>query len=175
MVIQAELDLPVDNRTVPAALEWLDAAGEQAAWPARTLFRLRLCLDETLTNIGMYGFSQGAVDDGPQGEGTCEGRRGGEGARDADVYKNGAGAEGAPRVRLRLVQQDARITLSIEDNGTAFDPTAAAPRSLDTKIETAQIGGHGLRLMMHYLEDLRYERRDGWNRLELVASVDTAA
>jgi len=140
----AELSLPVDDTTVAQSLEWLESAGRQAQWPARTLFKLRLCLDETLTNITMHGYA-------------------------------GAPAGGEdPCVRLGLQENGRRLTLLIMDNGVAFDPTARTPRALDTSLDEAQIGGHGLRLMRHYLEDIRYERRGGWNRLELVAAVDEA-
>ncbi len=140
----AELSLPVDEHTVVRALEWLEATGEQAGWPARTRFKLRLCLDETLTNVAMYGYEPPAT----------------------------GGA--APRVQLHLLQSPSRLTLRIMDNGAPFDPTARAPRDLDSSLDDAQIGGHGLRLMMHYLEDIRYERRDGWNCLDLVAVIDDA-
>lgn len=128
---------------VAQALGWLEGVGQQQQWPARTLFKLKLCLDEILTNIAMYGFS-------------------------------GQAGSPAPQVKLRLLAGEGRLALEILDNGVAFDPTAQTPRSLDTSIEEAQIGGHGLRLLQHYLEDIRYERRDGWNQLTLIATPDDA-
>lgn len=138
----AEISLSVDQNTVPHALDWLEAVGQQRGWPARTLFKLRLCLDETLTNITMHGYS-GATPVAEQ-----------------------------PSIRLQLQQHGRQLVLGIMDNGVAFDPTKKTPRNLDVSLDDAQIGGHGLRLMLHYLEDIRYEHRDGWNRLELVAAID---
>src|SRR5690606_23469848 len=99
---------------------------------SRTLFKLRLCLDETLTNIVMHGYS-------------------------------GADPAVTPCVELRLHQDDRRLYLRVKDNGVAFDPTAQTSRKLDASLDDAQIGGHGLRLLRHYLEDIRYARREGWN------------
>ena len=138
-----ELTLPVDDKTVARALEWLEATADRAGWPARTLFKLQLCLDETLTNVTMYGY-----DDAHRG--TVQ-----------------------PQVRLKLRQKDGRLILGILDNGRPFDPTAQSPRDLDTSLDDARIGGHGLRLMLHYLESMRYERLGDWNCLELVAALDT--
>lgn len=139
----AEHEFPVNDHTVAHALEWFEAASQQADWPARTVFKLRLSLDETLTNIAMYAFA-----DAPPGF--------------------------EPRVKLRLRQGSQRAVLDILDNGVAFDPTAQTPRELDTSLDDAQIGGHGLRLMLHYLESIRYERVGDWNQLELVAVINEA-
>jgi len=141
----AELSLPVDQDTVTHALAWLETIGRQAHWPSRTLFKLSLCLDETLTNVTMYGYARAAPN-------AVE-----------------------PQVKLQLREEDQRLVLRIMDNGVAFDPTRQTPRELDISLDDARIGGHGLRLMQHYLEDIRYERRNGWNQLELIAAVDDAS
>ena len=57
--------------------------------------------------------------------------------------------------------------LCIEDDGTAFDPTAQELPALAASLEEARIGGHGLRLMRHYLRHLRY-RREGERNLLLL-------
>lgn len=139
----ADISLPLTSDIVAQALEWLEAVGQEQQWPARSLFKLKLCLDETLTNVAMHGFT-------------------------------GYQPEAGPKVRLRLQQNEHRLALEVWDNGVPFDPTAQTPRDLDTTLDEAQIGGHGLRLLQHYLEDIRYERRDGWNRLTLIAIFDDA-
>lgn len=140
----AQTSFPVDQDAVAQALGWLESAGQKLQWPARTRFKLQLCLDETLTNVTLYGFPA----DRPAHEPAC--------------------------VRLALRQEGQRLNLVIADNGVAFDPTAQSSRPLDASLDDATIGGHGLRLMRHYLEDIRYERRDGWNHLELIAMLDDA-
>lgn len=140
----SETRLSIGSDTVARGLEWLDSAGSAAGWPQRTRFKLRLCLDEALTNITMYGFRDAA-------------------------------AQIAPGIHLKLDQEGERIRLEIADNGTPFDPTAKAPRALDATFDEARIGGHGLRLMQHYLDNMHYEYRDGWNRLVLAARLDAEA
>jgi len=137
----AETSLPVNADTIAKAVDWLESIGQQQQWPARTVFKLRLCMDETLTNIAMHGYT-------------------------------GAPSTVTPHVALQLHQEGRRIQLDILDNGVAFDPTARTPRDLDVSLDEAQIGGHGLRLLQHYLEDVRYERRAGWNCLQLIALLD---
>lgn len=138
----AELILSPGIDTVSHALEWLDGIAGEAGWPARTVHALRLSLDETLTNITMYGFTDRAPD------------------------------MAEPRIRLQLQHDATRAILTVSDNGRAFDPTARRPRELDASLDDAQVGGHGLRLMLHFLESMHYERAGDWNRLELVARID---
>lgn len=59
------------------------------------------------------------------------------------------------------------LALRIEDDGVAFDPTAQASPDLAASLDEAQIGGHGLRLMRHYLRQLLYHRDAGRNVLLL--------
>lgn len=139
----AETTYVVDAATLEQALNWLEDSARAQQWPARTAFKLRLCLDELLTNLAMHG-------------------------------KPGGPEAGPLRVILRMFQDAQQLKLEILDNGTAFDPTAQTPRDLDTSLEDAELGGHGLRLLRHYLEDIRYERLDDWNRLELIADIDHA-
>lgn len=59
------------------------------------------------------------------------------------------------------------LALCIEDDGTAFDPTAQELPALAASLDEARIGGHGLRLMRHYLRHLRYRREGERNVLLL--------
>lgn len=59
--------------------------------------------------------------------------------------------------------------VQILDNGPAFDPTQHAPADLADDMGEARIGGHGVRLMMHFLSELSYERQGEWNILTLVS------
>ena len=71
-------------------------------------------------------------------------------------------------IRLTCVCDAKGIVLQIEDEGVAFDPTLATPPARAETLEDAEIGGHGLRLMHHYLNAIHYERRNGHNVLTLV-------
>ncbi len=141
----SEITLAVDAHTVARAMDWLETTGREAGWPDRTRFKLGLCLDETLTNITMYGYAA----DTPHKPQPC--------------------------VSLAVAQEGRKLVLELADNGKPFDPTSRQPRALDASLDDAQIGGHGIRLLKHYLDDMQYDRRDGWNRLRLFASLDDAA
>ncbi len=63
------------------------------------------------------------------------------------------------------------LGLCIEDDGAAFDPTTQEPPALAASLDEARIGGHGLRLMRHYLRQLRYRREGERNVLLLEVEV----
>ncbi|WP_442593819.1 ATP-binding protein [Parapusillimonas sp. JC17] len=129
--------------TVTQALGWLETLAERLQWPPRLGFQLGLCLDEALTNVVLYGF---------------QGRA--KSANDAEV-------------RIVLAQRGADLLVDIIDNGTAFDPTRQEAPPLAASLEDADIGGHGLRLMRHYLQDIQYHRENGRNHLRMVAKLDS--
>lgn len=84
--------------------------------------------------------------------------------------------EGAElRIALLLGMLEGGSALCLADNGVAFDPTRQASAELAASLDEADIGGHGLRLMRHYLQRFEYRRVDGWNCLLLaVAKPDKA-
>lgn len=140
MLMPAAVSLALSADALDQALAWLDHTGQQRQWPARTQFRLRLCLEEILTNLAMHGVKRTAM----------------------------------PRVELRLQQTGNQLTLAIRDNGIAFDPTSQPKPQAEADLDTAEPGGQGLRLLHHYIEEMHYERHDGWNLLELVTRLDDA-
>ncbi|OZI39891.1 serine/threonine protein kinase [Bordetella genomosp. 5] len=75
--------------------------------------------------------------------------------------------EHVPAVRLSYSRDSVGIVIEIADNGVPYDPTTTAPPDLAASLDEADLGGHGVRLMRHYLDDLRYERRGPWNHLRL--------
>jgi anti-sigma regulatory factor (Ser/Thr protein kinase) len=128
-----------DSNAVALATQWLEAIAEREEWPPKLGFGLVLSLDEALTNIVSYAFAGGTTD----GE--------------------------APSVTLSLRREGADLLLEIADNGQPYDPTLAALSPMATGLDDAQIGGHGLRLMRHYLKDLAYCHEHGCNHLTLIA------
>ncbi len=59
------------------------------------------------------------------------------------------------------------VMVVIEDSGRAFDPTQVPPPPKPRSIEEARIGALGIHLMRSFASEMRYERRDGRNRLTL--------
>ena len=58
-------------------------------------------------------------------------------------------------------------TAVIEDRGRPFDPTTLPPRVKPTSLDETRVGELGVHLIRHYSRAMRYERRDGRNRLTL--------
>jgi serine/threonine-protein kinase RsbW len=138
-----DLSLVPGPDTVTQALGWLETLAGQQQWPPRLGFQLGLCLDEALTNVVLYGFQD----------------------RDEDIHN--------ARVRIVVLQRGSDLLLDIIDNGNAFDPTQKQAPPLAASVDEAQLGGHGLRLMRHYLQDIQYRREDEHNHLRMVATLDS--
>lgn len=76
----------------------------------------------------------------------------------------------ALEVRLECARTADSVWLRITDNGAVFDPTAQASPELAPSLDEARVGGHGLRLMRHYLRALHYQRDGDRNVLLLEAA-----
>lgn len=68
-------------------------------------------------------------------------------------------------VELDIAQE--RVTALLVDDGVAFNPLEAPVAKKIESLETAQIGGFGIKLMRDLSSSLSYERVDGRNRLTL--------
>lgn len=73
-------------------------------------------------------------------------------------------------ITLTLSSLGTLITLEIADNGVPFDPTQHMPEEPALSLDDAMPGGHGLRIMRHYLHDMHYAFNDGHNRLRLTVA-----
>ena len=82
-------------------------------------------------------------------------------------------AEAPVTVELRLDQ--AVLELGIEDPGPPFDPLAAGPADTTAGMDTRVMGGLGILLVRTLMDDVRYERRGGRNRLVMTARLARAA
>ena len=75
------------------------------------------------------------------------------------------------RLWLACGPTDAGLALCIEDDGVPFDPTAQESPALATSLDEAHVGGHGLRLMRHYLHRMLYRRIPDRNVLLLEVAL----
>ena len=80
-----------------------------------------------------------------------------------------------PHIRLACLDTATEVEIRISDNGRPFDPSTLAPPKEAASVEDAQIGGHGVQLMRHYLKRLAYTRSAGENHLSLVADISGGA
>ena len=73
-----------------------------------------------------------------------------------------------PAIHVACQVSEGRIVLALRDNGRPYDPTVGEPPPLANNLDDALIGGHGVRLMRHYLHDMIYRREAGWNHLNMI-------
>ncbi len=59
------------------------------------------------------------------------------------------------------------VHLRITDDGVAFNAASAKDQGIETDIESATMGGQGIRLMRAFSQSLSYERRSDANVLTL--------
>ena len=80
----------------------------------------------------------------------------------------------AGAIDLAALQGPGMLAVDIVDNGVAFDPTVSVSPELASSLDDAKVGGHGLRLMRHYLQGIQYRREHERNHLRLILAVDAA-
>lgn len=73
---------------------------------------------------------------------------------------------------VKLDQSEGTIIIQVEDDGAAFNPLEQKPPDIEAPIEERPIGGLGIHLVRHYMDELEYERRDGRNILLMKKSVN---
>ena len=92
-----------------------------------------------------------------------------------EVFTNIAGygyAGGPPGpVTVSIGREPAGLVVTIEDRARPFDPEDAPPPDLDSPWEDRRVGGLGWHLIRELMDDVRYERADGVNRLTLVKAL----
>jgi serine/threonine-protein kinase RsbW len=69
-------------------------------------------------------------------------------------------------VRVIIDNQEHMLHITIVDPGPAFDPTAQAAPCLS--VERPTVGGVGLSLVRHLVDEFHYTRKDGCNHLLLL-------
>lgn len=86
---------------------------------------------------------------------------------------NHAFAEAPPphRIAVELTIGDRRITVEVIDNGTPFDPSAAAEPDAKAPLEARDPGGLGIHLIRRMMDRIDYRRINGENHLRLEKST----
>ena len=88
-----------------------------------------------------------------------------------EILSNALNHGGAsPRVELAARVADGRVTVSVTDDGEAFDPLAAEAPDTTLAIEDREIGGLGIHLVRKLMDSVHYDRTDGCNRLQFAKS-----
>ena len=73
---------------------------------------------------------------------------------------------GCVTVEVELDQE--RVTITITDDGTPFDPFGQAAPDTTLSVDERPIGGLGIHLVRELMDEVSYQRRDGQNVVVLV-------
>src|ERR1700724_3642543 len=85
----------------------------------------------------------------------------------ANVLEHGGARAEPARFGVTLWRRDTGLDVEITDSGPPFDATTAPEHSPSDAIESAHIGGLGLRLVRSYACEMAYRYDGGCNRLTL--------
>ena len=63
------------------------------------------------------------------------------------------------------------LTISIEDNGVAFNPLDAETPNIDDTVENRRIGGLGIHLVRNLMDSVDYKRHNDMNCVTIVKTI----
>lgn len=67
--------------------------------------------------------------------------------------------------------EDGTLTVVFKDQGIPFDPLKKEDPDVEAKAADRSIGGLGIYMVKKSMDDMRYERTDGYNILTLVKKI----
>jgi anti-sigma regulatory factor (Ser/Thr protein kinase) len=70
-------------------------------------------------------------------------------------------------VDIVLSLEDGALRIEVIDDGRAFNPLEVPAPDMSLALENRPIGGIGIHLLRELADEMKYERRDGTNRLVL--------
>jgi anti-sigma regulatory factor (Ser/Thr protein kinase) len=88
------------------------------------------------------------------------------------AYGYDQGVRGEIVVRLR--RQPRSIHIDIEDQAKPFDPLTAPPPDLTSPLAERKVGGLGIHLIKHLMDEVSYARTKTGNLLKLVKNLAIA-
>jgi Anti-sigma regulatory factor (Ser/Thr protein kinase) len=90
-----------------------------------------------------------------------------------NVISHGMTGIAAPEIEVALEAGPDRAEAVVTDNGPPFDPLAVPLADPITDLETATLGGFGIKLMRETATALSYRREAGQNRLTITCGAET--
>jgi len=138
------LRIPGDLSEIARLPELVDSFGARHGLPAKLLTSLNLVLEELVVNTVSYGYDDPGADAGRDDQ----------------------------SIEIRLRRDDDLITLQIEDDGKAFDPTVLDEPDTDAAIEERDAGGLGIHFVRTLMDTVEYRRVGDHNRLTMTKKID---
>ena len=85
----------------------------------------------------------------------------------SNSIRHGLGGAASHAIAVTLDLSGGEVTIKVEDDGVAYDPTQAPAAVLATSLDESKEGGYGLTFMRSLTDAIEYRRIDGRNRLVL--------
>ena len=76
-------------------------------------------------------------------------------------------------IQVCIAADDGMLTITVEDDGTPFNPIARAEPRMPATIEDCTIGGLGIYLIKNLMDDVCYQRSQDKNILTLKKKIET--
>jgi serine/threonine-protein kinase RsbW len=83
-----------------------------------------------------------------------------------ECFVNAVEHGSASQIEITLELIDG-VVMTMEDDGIAFDPLSAPEFDPATPLAQRRAGGLGIHMVRHLVQEMRYQRLDGRNRLTL--------
>jgi anti-sigma regulatory factor (Ser/Thr protein kinase) len=91
-----------------------------------------------------------------------------------NIVSNAGTEPGAGVIDIRARIDDESVAVEVRDNGSPFNPLAAAFRGA-SPLADAAVGGYGIHLVRSFAQKVGYERCSGENVLTFVVERDVTA
>ena len=86
-----------------------------------------------------------------------------------NIVNHGHDDDARHEIEIEIASAADALTIEIADDGRPFDPLTEAPEpDLKSALEDRPIGGLGVHLVRTMMDEARYRREEGKNRLTLV-------
>lgn len=136
---KASFTIKAEANQIEVALERILSLLEEMGADHKTAYKVRLALDELLTNVVSYAY---------------EGKEGGE-----------------IEISYKIADDPRSITLSIADEGKAFNPLETEDPDLALDVAERKIGGLGIFLVKNVMDEIDYRREDERNILTIKKNI----
>ncbi len=75
--------------------------------------------------------------------------------------------KGDVTVRIGFSEEPAFVQITFADQGIPYDPLAKTDPDVTVSVKERQVGGLGIFMTKKMMDEMAYERRDGWNILQM--------
>jgi len=83
------------------------------------------------------------------------------------VMHGSEGADAPTQIALTVTADAAKVSVTIEDDGKAYDPTETPEPDLDALLDDRPIGGLGVHLVRSLASRFEYRHEGGRNRVDI--------